>query len=94
MINIRIEGNDKGQRLDRFLRKYLREAPLSYIYRLIRKDVKVNGKRAKEDRILEEGDEIALYIAEQELEKMVRKPGKAQVRPDLDIVLRMMRSSP
>ena len=86
MINIRIEGNDKGQRLDRFLRKYLREAPLSYIYRLIRKDVKVNGKRAKEDRILEEGDEIALYIAEQELEKMVRKPGKAQARPDLDIV--------
>ena len=86
MINIRIEGNDKGQRLDRFLRKYLREASLSYIYRLIRKDVKVNGKRAKEDRILEEGDEIALYIAEQELEQLVRKPGKAQARPDLDIV--------
>ena len=85
MVNIRIEGNDKGQRLDRFLRKYLREAPLSYIYRLIRKDVKVNGKRAKEDRVLEEGDEITLYVSEQELAPLLRKTGRSAGPRDIDI---------
>lgn len=85
VITIRIEGNDKGQRLDRFLRKYLKEAPLSHIYRIIRKDVKVNGKRAGEDSILEEGDEITLYLSEQELAQFLRKPGKPGRRPNIDI---------
>ncbi len=62
-----IEKNDAGQRLDRFLRKYLPKAPLSYIYKLIRKDVKLNGKRAKEDAMLAEGDVLAVYAAEEDL---------------------------
>lgn len=67
MIRITIEKNDAGQRLDRFLRKYLSQAPLSRIYRAIRKDVKINGKRGKEDTVLEEGDELSLYISDEEL---------------------------
>ena len=46
MIKITISENEENQRLDRFLKKYFRNAPLSYIYKLIRKDVKLNGKRA------------------------------------------------
>lgn len=49
MINLKITENEEAQRLDRFLKKYLKNAPLSYIYKLIRKSVKVNGKRGKED---------------------------------------------
>ena len=85
MVTIKIEANDKEQRLDRFLRKYLKEAPLSYIYRLIRKDLKVNGKRAKEDRVLEEGDELTLYVSEQEIAPLIRKAGGRTGRVDLDI---------
>ena len=44
MVEIEIGRNEAEQRLDRFLRKYLKGASLSYIYRIIRKDVKVNGK--------------------------------------------------
>ena len=72
MVKITIEENDAGQRLDRFLRKYLRKAPLSSIYRMIRKDVKVNGKRAAKDRMLEVGDELILYISEEQVAEFAR----------------------
>ncbi|MGN0672536.1 MAG: RluA family pseudouridine synthase [Anaerovoracaceae bacterium] len=75
MVNITVERNDAEQRLDRFLRKYLAHAPLSYIYRAIRKDVKINGRRGKEDTVIHEGDEITIYISEDEISKLtaVRK---------------------
>ena len=47
MIKLIITENQANQRLDRFLKKYYAKAPLSMIYRMIRKDVKLNGKRAK-----------------------------------------------
>ena len=59
-----VETNDAEQRLDRFLKKYYKNAPLSHIYRLIRKDVKVNGRRAKPETVLKEGDKITLYVAD------------------------------
>ena len=79
MLKITIEENDAGQRLDRFLRKYLRNAPLSSIYRIIRKDLKVNGKRAREDRMLEYGDELTLYLSEEQAREFAKAtvPSKA-----------------
>lgn len=72
--NIEIKPNDAGQRLDRFLRKYLPKATLSGIYKIIRKDVKVNGKRSKIDAFLEEGDIITLYLDDEKIDKLsVRK---------------------
>lgn len=84
MENIQITKNEENQRLDRFLRKYLKNASLSYIYKAIRKDIKVNGKRVKEDQILSEGDEISLYMDADEIEgfqkKKDRPQGKRQFR--------------
>lgn len=72
--NIEIKPNDAGQRLDRFLRKYLPKATLSGIYKMIRKDVKVNGKRSKLDAFLEEGDIITLYLDDEKIDQLsVRK---------------------
>ena len=73
MREIVIEHNDSGQRLDRFLRKYLSKAPLSLVYKLVRKDVKVNGKRAKEDTFLNEGDVLTLYMPDEDIEGYVEK---------------------
>ncbi|MBR3296717.1 MAG: RluA family pseudouridine synthase [Firmicutes bacterium] len=67
MKEISISANDAGQRLDRFLKKYLKNASLSYVYKALRKDVKVNGRRQKEDYMLCEGDVLQLYIADSEL---------------------------
>lgn len=69
MREIIIEKNDGEQRLDRFLKKYLNKAPLHSIYKIIRKDVKVNGKRCKIDTFLKEGDVLNLYLSEETADK-------------------------
>lgn len=56
-MKIEIGINEAGQRLDKFSRKWLKDVPLSAIYKGIRKgDIKVNGKKAKEKYSLVEGD--------------------------------------
>jgi 23S rRNA pseudouridine955/2504/2580 synthase len=80
-----IGENEAGQRTDRFLRKYLSGAPLSAIYRIIRKDLKVNGKRVREDTQLSAGDELTLYLSQEQLDAYAAKarrraPAKKQFR--------------
>ena len=63
MKTLTVTKNDSGQRLDKFLIKYLSSMPKSLVYKSFRKKrVKVNGTRAKEDYILSEGDTLELYI--------------------------------
>lgn len=64
-MNITIGQNEAGQRIDKFLRKLLKDIPLSAIYKTIRKgNVKVNGKKCKEKYFLEEGDEVVIRYIE------------------------------
>lgn len=67
METIMIRENEQNQRLDKFLRKYLNQAPLSFVYKTIRKDVKVNGKRKNAEYLLQPGDEITLYLAPEKM---------------------------
>lgn len=83
MIKLVITENDAGQRLDRFLKKYLQNAPLSYIYKVIRKDAKLNGKRAKIETILEPGDELVLYISEENLPTKTLTATNLKSAPDI-----------
>ncbi|MDL2288518.1 RluA family pseudouridine synthase [Oscillospiraceae bacterium OttesenSCG-928-F05] len=60
-----IGKNDAGRRLDRFLRAAAPAVPSGLIQKAIRtKNVKINGGRAPADRRLEEGDRVALYLAD------------------------------
>lgn len=55
--------NDAGQRLDKFLSKLLKDAPMGMIYKWIRKKrVKINGKKQEISYVLCEGDVLELYI--------------------------------
>lgn len=85
MIKITITENEENQRLDRFLKKYFRNAPLSYIYKLIRKDVKVNGKRAAIESMLNAGDELAIYIPEEEAKAYQEKKTVSQAKKQFKI---------
>lgn len=85
MICVEIGKNEENQRLDRFLRKYLENAPLSLIYKTIRKDVKVNGKRAKEDTVLKEGDVLNLYMSEADIEKYRKKTQRRKTKKQFSI---------
>ena len=75
MREIRITANDAGRRLDRFLRKYLPGASLSEIYKIIRKDVKVDAKRRSESYILNEGEVLTLYLPDEVFDKLSRGKG-------------------
>src|SRR5699024_354060 len=87
MIEIIIEKNDSSQRFDRFLRKYLENAPLSLIQKNIRKNnFKINDKRAKASNMVEEGDKITMYIKDSDFEKWKRKDDYKPQTFDLDIV--------
>ena len=58
-MKIEIGTNEAGQRLDKFLRKYFKDVPLSAIFIALRKgDIRVNGTKKKENYALELGDEI------------------------------------
>ena len=71
MKEITIGANDAGRRLDRFLRKYLREASLGEIYKLIRKDVKVDGRRRDQAYMLAEGEVLALYLSDEAIDRLI-----------------------
>lgn len=92
MKNISIKPNESEQRLDKFLKKYLREAPGSFIYKMLRKkNILLNGKRASGNEKLHEGDEVRLYLAEETIEKFAGKAEEsieaAQLKGDvLDIL--------
>ena len=79
MKEIRIGKNQCGQRLDKFLQKYLTEAPKSFLYKMLRKkNIKRNGKRAEGGEILSEGDVLTLFLSDETLEKF---SGGSAVRP-------------
>ncbi|MZK49467.1 RluA family pseudouridine synthase [Clostridium beijerinckii] len=63
-MKIEIGPNEAGQRLDKFLRKLLKDVPLSAIFKALRKkDIRVNGKKQNEKYFLEEGDVVEIkYI--------------------------------
>lgn len=66
MRTIKVNGNDAGQRLDKFLSKALPLLPKSLMYKAIRtKKIKVNRKRAEIGQMLCEGDELQLFLAEE-----------------------------
>lgn len=85
MVKLIITENEAEQRIDRFLKKYLRQAPLSTIYKVIRKDAKLNGKRAKEDTILSRGDELTLYISDELLKKFTKVEKRKTVKRQFKI---------
>ena len=65
-----VEKNHAGQRLDKFLHKYLPEASNSFIYKMLRKkNITLNGKKAEGKEILEIGDEIKCFFSEETFAK-------------------------
>ena len=70
MKEFKIEKNDAGQRLDRFLAKAVPLLPASLAQKYIRiKRIKRNGARVERDTRLEAGDVLQLYINDEFFDK-------------------------
>ena len=69
-----ISNKDSGQTLEKFVKKVLKDAPLSIIYKLFRKkDVKVNGHWEKEKYIVSEGEEISIFLPDEKLNEFIEQ---------------------
>lgn len=70
MRDITISGNDAGQRMDKFLSKYLNEAGKGFIYKMLRKkNILLNGKKSDGSEKLCNGDIVRMYLADDTIEK-------------------------
>ncbi len=70
MKQITITEKEAGSRLDRQLSRILRNAPKSFLYKMLRKkNITLNGKRAQGNELLREGDQIDLYFSEETFHK-------------------------
>ena len=90
MREIKIAKNDAGQRLDKFLTKAL-DLPVGLLYKSIRtKKIKVNRKRAENNTVLNEGDVIQCFLAEEFFGKLDQTDDVSlslgKIQPKLDIV--------
>lgn len=78
MRQLTVHKNDENQRLDKYLKKYLKEAPGSFIYKMLRKkNIVLNGKKADGTEKLCAGDEIKLFFAEDTLQKFTGEASSA-----------------
>lgn len=59
--HVAVGPGEAGQRIDNFLLRTLKGVPRSHVYRLLRRgEVRINGRRAKAEQRLAEGDEVRL----------------------------------
>lgn len=80
MRELKISEKEAGQRLDKYLLKYMNEASKTFIFKMLRKkNIKVNGKKAEAITKLVPGDVIQLFLADDTIEKF-RKHQKVQVK--------------
>ena len=77
---LNVHKNDENQRLDKYLKKYLKEAPGSFIYKMLRKkNITLNGKKADGTEKLSAGDEIKLFFAEETLQKFTGEAVQSEI---------------
>ena len=70
-------------RLDKYLKRILPASSNSFLYKMLRKkNIELNGKRAKGDEILKSGDSIKIFFSDDTFSKM-----SETVKEDLNIFL-------
>ena len=88
MKEIRIGENESGQRLDKFLFKYMNRAPKSFLYKMMRKkNITLNGKKAQGNEQLEKGDTVKLFLSDETIGKFTEQKDYAgNAGAELDIL--------
>lgn len=88
MREVTIGKNQGGQRLDKFLAKYMGEASKGFLYKMLRKkNIKLNGARAQGNETLREGDVVTLFLSDETIERFTKKqPVPESEAVPLDII--------
>ncbi len=85
---LKVNRNDAGQRLDKFLSKSVKGLPKSLMYKFIRtKKIKVNRARTEQSYMLMEGDEVQLFIKDEFFDSPEGDTSALEaIKPKIDIV--------
>lgn len=82
-----IEENEAGQRFDKYLAKLLKEAPVSFFYKMLRKkNITLNGKKATGKEKLLKGDTVKLFLSDETYEKFSGDTYVARAYAHLDVI--------
>ena len=83
---LNVSKREAGQRLDKYLLRFLNQAPQSFIYKMLRKkNIVLNDKKADGSEKICETDEIKLYLADETISKF-SKPIEVATKVSLDII--------
>ena len=86
MFEFKIGKNDAGQRLDKFITKAI-DIPTSLLYKSIRtKKIKLNRKRTEISTVLQEGDTVQCFLAEEFFKKSADENSFERITPKLSII--------
>lgn len=82
-MNLTVGKDEANQRMDKFLRKYYKNHSLGEIFKALRKgDIKINGKKVKENYRLQLGDELVVYG----LEENDDRPEFSRIESDIKVM--------
>lgn len=85
MREIIIGKNEKNQRFDKFLAKYLNKAPKSFIYKMLRKkNITLNQKKSTGSEIVKINDIVKLFLSDETINKFsVYEVTNTNIKPDV-----------
>lgn len=87
MKEIEITQKEENQRLDKFLLKYMDQASKGFLYKMLRKKrIKLNGGRAEGNELLQAGDTLQLYLAEETISSFMQEKQIAKAERHFGIV--------
>ena len=85
MVEYKVKKEEEGQTLEKYVKKVLKDVPLSFIYKLFRKrDVRINNRPKDRKEKVSEGDVIAIYISDKQLEEF--SSTEKEVRPSDELI--------
>lgn len=65
MVEFIITKKDENQRMDKYVKKILKEAPNSFIYKMMRKkNIVLNSKKCEGNEVLSNGDSIKIFLSD------------------------------
>lgn len=81
MVEFKVSSLEDGQKIEKFIKKALNEAPLGFIYKAFRKkDIKINGHWVKKDAIVHTDDIVRIYVTDEQM-KDFAKPKEVSKKP-------------
>ncbi len=87
MQEVKIGKNEAGQRLDKFLFKFFKEAGSGFIFKQLRKkNIVLNDKKATGKEMLELDDSVKIYMKDETIEKFKGDSSFEKTSSDIDVV--------